>query len=78
MSANRYNRECAESMFSKIGGTSWSSLEKFRECSGGSNEDRENQLLEEELRSQRGGGDVGEVPKAFCLLKLSLLVCLFE
>ena len=61
MSASQYTKECAESVFHEIGGSQWASLEKFRDCAGGSEEDRQNSLLEEELRSQRGDGQVGEV-----------------
>ena len=62
MAANQYNKECAERVFQQIGGTSWSSLEALRSCAGSTEEDRENELLEEELRSQHGDGQaVGEV-----------------
>ena len=62
MAANQYNKECAERVFQEIGGTSWSSLETLRSCAGSTEEDRVNELLEEELRSQHGDGQaVGEV-----------------
>lgn len=61
MSANQYGRDCAEKVFAEVGGTQWSSIDAFRACAGGIEEDRENALLEEELRSQRGDGAIGEV-----------------
>ena len=66
MAANQYNKECAERVFQEIGGTSWSSLEALRSCAGSTEEDRDNELLEEELRSQHGDGEaVGEVLPVF-------------
>lgn len=62
MAASQYNKECAERVFQEIGGTTWSSLQALRDCAGQTHEDRENDLLEAELRSQRGeGSTVGEV-----------------
>ena len=62
MEANQYSRECAERVFQEVGGTSWSSLKALRDCAGSTEEDRENDLLEAELRSQHGDGQaVGEV-----------------
>lgn len=71
MASNQYNKECAERVFQEIGGTSWSSLEALRECAGSTEEDRENALLEEELRSQHGDGQaVGEVRVSLALMKI--------
>lgn len=62
MAANQYSKECAERVFQEIGGTAWSSLQALRDCAGSTEEDRENALLEEELKSQHGDGQaVGEV-----------------
>lgn len=62
MAASQYNKECAERVFQEIGGTKWSSLQALRDCAGQTHEDRENDLLEAELRSQHGeGSTVGEV-----------------
>jgi hypothetical protein len=62
MEANQYGRECAERVFQEVGGTTWSSLQAFRDCAGSTDEDRENPLLEEELRSRQGDGKgVGEI-----------------
>lgn len=61
MAANQYSQGCAERVFQEIGGTSWSTLEKLRDCAGSTDEDRTNDLLEEELKSQHGDGEaVGE------------------
>lgn len=48
-------------VFSQVGGEEWSSLAAFHDCVGDINADQRNDMMEHEMESQRGGGDVGEV-----------------
>ena len=48
-------------VFTQVGGEEWSSLAAFHDCVGDINADQLNDMMEHEMDSQRGGGDVGEV-----------------
>ena len=48
-------------VFTQVGGEEWSSLAAFHDCVGDINADQRNDMMEHEMESQRGGGDVGEV-----------------
>ena len=48
-------------VFDELNGDSWSSIPALRECIGDIQEDRDNAIMEEEMASQRGDADTGEV-----------------
>ena len=48
-------------VFNELHGDSWSSLQALRDCIGDIQEDRNNDIMEAEMDSQRGSADTGEV-----------------
>ena len=58
-------------VFNELNGDSWSSISALRECIGDIQEDRDNAIMEEEMASQRGDADTGEVMP--CFRKMSVL-----
>ena len=61
MASKKYGPDCAEKVFSDVGGTDWSSLDALRACVGNVGRDEPNAMLDAEMARQRGGGDAGEV-----------------
>jgi hypothetical protein len=61
MSSDAYGQECAEAVFQEINKDGWSSLEAWRQCVGGINDDTPHAIMEDQVKSQAGGGKEGEV-----------------
>ena len=56
-------QECAERVFTspEVGGNTWSSLSKLRECIGDIDANVANPIFEAEMARQRGDDQTGEV-----------------
>lgn len=54
-------------VFNELDGNTWSSLAKLRACVGDVNADVDNEIMEAEMKRQRGNSDTGEVSHLYPL-----------